>query len=158
MNAQQVVPDIIFANWGLDPLVELDMIEPLDDLIAKHQYDINQLDPSLVASIRAMDKEKGELWVSRYNTVRTGFAIPRKCSTIRDRISCRSNDVGRSNRVGEANDRERDGIQYRGLEMGPGLASSEVTVPLSQLAVNLTDPETGRCSLRKNLPSRNIWS
>ncbi|WP_338125142.1 hypothetical protein [Paenibacillus dendritiformis] len=44
---------------------------------------------------------------------------------------------------------ERDGISYRGLEMGPGMASGEVTVPLQQLAVNLTDPDTGEVLIDK---------
>ncbi|MCE5172807.1 extracellular solute-binding protein [Paenibacillus profundus] len=145
LNAQQVVPDIIFANWGLDPLVELDMIEPLDDLIAKHQYDINQLDPSLVASIRAMDKEgKGRImgvpiqyspygiWYNKEVFDKFGIEYPAAQMTWDEVIELAKQMTA-----------ERDGVQYRGLEMGPGLASSEVTVPLSQLAVNLTDPETG---------------
>lgn len=37
----------------------------------------------------------------------------------------------------------KDGIQYRGLEMGPGFTGTEALVPLMQLTVNLTDPETG---------------
>lgn len=38
---------------------------------------------------------------------------------------------------------ERDGVQYRGIEMGPGFTSHEATFPLKEFGINLTDPETG---------------
>ena len=44
---------------------------------------------------------------------------------------------------------ERDGIQYHGLEMGPGFAGTEALVPLKQLNVYLTDLETGEVLITK---------
>lgn len=145
LNAQQIVPDIIFANWGLDPLYELDMIEPLDDLIAKHQFDIHALDDSLVASIQAMDKDgQGRImgipiqyspygiWYNKEVFDKFGLEYPTERMTWDEVIEMAKQMTA-----------ERDGIPYRGLEMGPGMASGEVTVPLQQLAVNLTDPDTG---------------
>lgn len=151
LNAQQIVPDIIFANWGLDPLYELDMIEPLDALIAKHQFDVQTLDDSLVASIRAMDKDgQGRMmgipiqyspygiWYNKEVFDKFGLEYPTERMTWDEVIEMAKQMTA-----------ERDGIQYRGLEMGPGMASGEVTVPLQQLAVNLTDPDTGEVLIDK---------
>lgn len=151
LNAQQIVPDIIFANWGLDPLYELDMIEPLDDLIAKHQFDIHALDDSLVASIQAMDKDgQGRImgipiqyspygiWYNKEVFDKFGLEYPTERMTWDEVIEMAKQMTA-----------ERDGIPYRGLEMGPGMASGEVTVPLQQLAVNLTDPDTGEVLIDK---------
>jgi len=44
---------------------------------------------------------------------------------------------------------ERDGIQYRGLEMGPGFSGYEALVPLLELNTNLTDPKTGEVLIDK---------
>ncbi|GIO33908.1 MULTISPECIES: ABC transporter substrate-binding protein [Paenibacillus] len=151
LNAQKIVPDIIFANWGLDALYELDMIEPLDDLIQKHQFDLDTLDPSLLASIRSMDRTgKGRIlgfpiqyspygiWYNKDVFDKFGIEYPAERLTW-DEVA----------ELAKQMTAERDGVQYRGLEMGPGLASGEVTVPLSQLAVNLTDPDTGEVLIDK---------
>lgn len=151
LNAQKIVPDIIFANWGLDALYELDMIEPLDDLIQKHQFDLKALDPSLVASIRAMDRTgQGRIlgfpiqyspygiWYNKEVFDKFGIEYPTERLTWDEVVELAKQMTA-----------ERDGVQYRGLEMGPGLASGEVTVPLSQLAVNLTDPDTGEVLIDK---------
>ncbi|WP_195573036.1 ABC transporter substrate-binding protein [Paenibacillus sp. 1001270B_150601_E10] len=151
LNAQKVVPDIIFANWGLDALFELDMIEPLDELIGKHQFDLNTLDPSLVASMRALDKTgQGRvlgfpiqyspygIWYNKEVFDKFGIEYPTEQLTWDEVVELAKQMTA-----------ERDGVQYRGLEMGPGLASGEVTIPLSQLAVNLTDPDTGEVLIDK---------
>lgn len=151
LNAQKIVPDIIFANWGLDALNELGMIEPLDDLIQKHQFDLNTLDPSLLASIRAMDRTgNGQIlgfpiqyspygiWYNKEVFDKFGIEYPTERLTWDEVVELAKQMTA-----------ERDGVQYRGLEMGPGLASGEVTVPLSQLAVNLTDPDTGEVLIDK---------
>lgn len=151
LNAQKIVPDIIFANWGLDPLFELDMIEPLDDMIAKHPFDLNTLDASLVATMRALDKEgQGRIlgfpiqyspygiWYNKEVFDKFGVEYPTERLTWDEVVELAKQMTA-----------ERDGIQYRGLEMGPGLASGEVTIPLSQLAVNLTDPDTGEVLIDK---------
>ncbi|WP_260981967.1 hypothetical protein [Paenibacillus sp. 32O-W] len=57
LNAKKIVPDLIFANWGIEPLMELEMIEPLDALAEQYEFDLDRLDPSIIALYRAWDKE-----------------------------------------------------------------------------------------------------
>ncbi len=57
MNANGVIPDMIFANWGIDPLVELDMLEPVDEFVKKYDVDVNEFNQSVIATYRGMDPE-----------------------------------------------------------------------------------------------------
>lgn len=149
LNAKQIVPDIIFANWGLDPLQELDMIEPLDELVETHGFDLSGIDPSIIAYLRLMDSEgrligmptSGDNFTMFYNKEvfdLFGVPYPTEDMTWDDMVDLARKLTG-----------ERDGIQYRGLEMGPGFAGFEALVPLKQLNVNLTDPVTGEVLITK---------
>ncbi|MFE0556555.1 ABC transporter substrate-binding protein [Paenibacillus sp. NPDC058910] len=149
LNAKQIVPDIIFANWGIDALQELDMIEPLDDLIESHQFDFSGIDPSIIAYWRLVDSEGRLLGMPTASDNYTmfynkevfdlfGVTYPTGDLTWDDMVDLAKKLTG-----------ERDGIQYHGLEMGPGFAGTEALVPLKQLNVNLTDPETGEVLITK---------
>lgn len=149
LNAKQIVPDIIFANWGIDALQELDMIEPLDDLIESHQFDLSDIDPSIIAYWRLVDSEgrllgmptASDNYALFYNKEvfdLFGVSYPTEDLTWDAVVDLAKKLTG-----------ERDGIQYHGLEMGPGFAGTEALVPLKQLNVNLTDPETGEVLITK---------
>lgn len=159
LNANNVIPDIILAEHGTTPLVELDMIQPLDELIEKHQFDLTKVFPSAIEFIRAQDLEgrllglpvSGETHALYYNKeVFDLFGVPYP-----------SNDLTWNEIVDLARKMtaEREGQQYRGLEMGKASSmGADSLIPLEQLAVNLTDPRQGRCYLLRNQPYRNIWS
>lgn len=143
LNAKKIVPDLIFANWGIEPLMELEMIEPLDALAEQYKFDLDRLDPSIIALYRAWDKEgrligmptSADNYALFYNKEvfdLFGVSYPTDDMTWNDVLDL----AKRLTAV-------KDGIQYRGLEMGPGFTGTEALVPLMQLTVNLTDPETG---------------
>ncbi|MGE7827571.1 ABC transporter substrate-binding protein [Paenibacillus sp. NPDC093718] len=149
LNAKQIVPDIIFANWGIDALRELDMIEPLDGLIESHEFDLSGIDPSIIAYWRLVDSEgrllgmptASDNYALFYNKEvfdLFGVPYPTEDLTWDAVVDLAKKLTG-----------ERDGIQYHGLEMGPGFAGTEALVPLKQLNVNLTDPETGEVLITK---------
>ncbi|MCT1398519.1 extracellular solute-binding protein [Paenibacillus sp. p3-SID867] len=149
LNAKQIVPDIIFANWGIDALRELDMIEPLDGLIESHEFDLSGIDPSIIAYWRLVDSEgrllgmptASDNYALFYNKEvfdLFGVPYPTEDLTWDAMVDLAKKLTG-----------ERDGIQYHGLEMGPGFAGTEALVPLKQLNVNLTDPETGEVLITK---------
>lgn len=149
LNAKQIVPDIIFANWGIDALQELDMIEPLDGLVESHEFDLSGIDPSIIAYWRLVDSEgrllgmptASDNYALFYNKEvfdLFGVPYPTEDLTWDAMVDLAKKLTG-----------ERDGIQYHGLEMGPGFAGTEALVPLKQLNVNLTDPETGEVLITK---------
>lgn len=149
LNAKQIVPDVMYANWGIDALQELDMIEPLDELIEKYQFDLSGIDPSIIAYWRLVDSEgrllgmptASDNYAMYYNKeVFDLFGVPYPTGDLTwdDMVDLAKKLTG-----------ERDGIQYHELEMGPGFAGTEATVPLKQLNVNLTDPETGEVLITK---------
>ncbi|WP_152395215.1 ABC transporter substrate-binding protein [Paenibacillus guangzhouensis] len=149
LNAKQIVPDIIFANWGIEPLEELGMIEPLDDLMAKHNFDESAIDPSILAYWRAVNPEgkltgmpsSSDNYTMYYNKEvfdLFGVPYPSENMTWEEMVDLAKQLTG-----------ERDGIQYRGLEMGPGFSGYEALVPLLELNTNLTDPKTGEVLIDK---------
>ncbi|GIN72508.1 hypothetical protein J14TS2_29830 [Bacillus sp. J14TS2] len=147
MNAKGIVPDIIFANWGIDPLVELDMLEPVDEFVQKYDVDLDAFDDSVIATYRAMDPE-GEGRLIGMPTVvdRLGLFYNKE---IFDLFGEPYPDPEKPMTWAEVHDLaakltgERNGVQYRGLEMGSGLTTYEATVPLKEFGINWTDPETG---------------
>lgn len=145
MNAQGIIPDIILAQWGGDPLYELDMFEPLDEYVQKYSVDLEEFDDSVMAVYRAMDPEgKGRL-VGLSTLVDTAGLFYNK--EIFDAFGVPYPDPEKPMTWAEVRDLaakmtgERNGVMYRGLELGAGI--KEAHLPLKQFGVNLTDPETG---------------
>ncbi|MCQ6563922.1 ABC transporter substrate-binding protein [Paenibacillus mendelii] len=137
LHAQNIVPDIVVTGWGFSQY-EKESSEPLDDLINKHQFDLEALNSSLVAAERASDKENrlmslpnsNDVVVMYYNKTvfdKFGVSYPTDNMTWDDVIDAAKQMTA-----------ERDGVKYRGLEM-----RSEIGFGLQQFGVNLTDPATG---------------
>ncbi|MFS0613079.1 ABC transporter substrate-binding protein [Lederbergia ruris] len=151
MNAKGIVPDIIFANWGIEPLVELDMLEPVDEFVQKYDVDLEAFDQSVIASYRAMDPDGEGRLIGMPTFVDTLGLFFNK--DIFDLFGVSYPDPEKPMTWAEVRDLaakmtgERNGVQYRGLEMGEGLTSFEATVPLKEFEMNWTDPETGEVIL-----------
>ncbi|GGD66271.1 ABC transporter substrate-binding protein [Paenibacillus nasutitermitis] len=145
-------PDIIIGNHGFKPLFDLDVVEPLDELMKINQFDESILDPSLVAYLRAQDPE-GRLMgfpdgqggqVLFYNKeifdlFGVPYPDPDKSMTWDELLSLAAKMTA-----------ERDGKKYVGLEFGWGSMDSDATVALNELALNKTDPDTGEVLITKD--------
>ncbi|MBO0993193.1 ABC transporter substrate-binding protein [Bacillus sp. SD088] len=150
LNAKKIIPDVILANWGIEPLKQLDMIQPIDQLIEKHQFDLDTLFPSAVAGARSLGSEgqmpgmpiSGGGYALYYNKEvfdLFGESYPSDNITWDEVV-----ELARKLTA------ERNGNQYRGLEMGSVPAASfDTLVPLLEFAVNLTDPKTGEVRITK---------
>ena len=143
--ASNTLPDIFIGS--IEPLQELDVIEPLDDLIEKHNFDLTALEPSLVEYIRAQDPQRrllgfpdGTSYAATYfnKEIFDLFGVPYlnedKQYTWYELLDIARQMTG-----------ERNGVQYVGIQIGWGSTPTwwEILHPLMQFAVNATDPETG---------------
>lgn len=147
LNANNVVPDIINAVevglGGLKHLKELDMIEPLDDLIAQMDFDLDRINPAIIKNIRALD-HSGKIiglptnarhYALFYNKEifdLFGEEYPEEQLTWEEVLELATRLTG-----------ERNGQQYIGLELGGSSKSEDTLAPLLEFGINLTDPETG---------------
>ncbi|MBP1916945.1 ABC transporter substrate-binding protein [Lederbergia galactosidilytica] len=145
MNAQGTIPDIILAQWGIDPLYELEMFEPVDDYVEKYGVDISEFDESVIATYRAMDPEgKGQL-IGLPTLVDTAGLFYNK--EIFDIFGVPYPDPERPMTWEEVRELaakmtgQRNGVDYRGFELGLGI--KDASLPLKEFGINLTDPETG---------------
>lgn len=147
MNANEITPDIMFANWGIDDLVELGMLEPIDDYVEKYGVDLSEFDESVIATYRAMDPDGEGQLIGLPTFVDTVGLFYNK--EIFDLFGVSYPDPENPMTWSEVLDlavqmtEERNGVQYYGLEMGAGLTTEEATFPLREFGINLTDPDTG---------------
>ncbi|MBO0991504.1 ABC transporter substrate-binding protein [Bacillus sp. SD088] len=143
LNAKNMTPDLIHSNLGLAPLEGLDMIQPLDDLIEQYNFDLDSFLPSVVETIRSADSEgrilglptNGRTYALFYNKDifdLFGVPYPEGQLTWTEVLDLSKKMNG-----------ERNGQQYRGLELGQANTGNDTLTPLLELGVNLTDPETG---------------
>lgn len=140
-NASQIVPDIVLAFTGQAPLEELEMVFPLDEMIKEYGVDLSTIDPAIIAQVRSRDKqgrligipqEMGVIGLHYNKEIFDLFGVeyPTDHMTWDEAIELAGQLTA-----------ERNGVQYRGLEMG------SYTFPLKQLSVTLTDPKTGNVQL-----------
>ncbi|NIK75353.1 multiple sugar transport system substrate-binding protein [Paenibacillus castaneae] len=151
MNAKGIVPDIIFAGFGIDPLVELEMYEPLDEYVQKYGVNVDQFNKAVIATYRGMDPDKKQGLIGLPTFVDTvgliynkevfdKFGVPYPTGQLTwDEVA----DLAVKMTA------KRDGIQYRGLELGAGFTGGEALKPLQEFEINWTDPETGEVLIDK---------
>lgn len=138
--AKGIYPDILFEVSHED-LEYLDLQYDLDELIEKHAYDVDHIQPVFLDSIRAKDKD-GRLLGFPYEVIyralfynkdifeKFGQEYPSDDMSWEEAIALGKKLTG-----------EIDGVNYRGLDIG------NPDIPLTQLSVNKTDPETGEVLL-----------
>lgn len=146
--AAKTVPDIIFANYGLEPLEELDTLMSIEDLMKKHNFSGSQINPHQLAYVRSLDTKgrlvglpDGEgfpqLFYNKevFDLFGVPYPDPKKPMTWDEVLDL-------SKRMTAT----RDGKTYIGLEM----PSTMLYAPLNEYAVNATDPDTGELRLTKD--------
>lgn len=146
LSANNIVPDIMLlgSNELMDDYIQ-EFIEPLDDLVEKHNFDLNKINPSLIASIRSMDAEgrlisfpnSNDVTVLYYNKEifdKFGVDYPTDGMTWEEIIDLAKQVTS-----------ERDGVEYRGLD----IRDAGMFI-LNQRGINLTDPETGEVLIENN--------
>lgn len=151
-SAENIVPDIIVmgSNELTDDYMS-SIIQPLDDLVEKHDFDLGIINPAIIDSIRATSKDGDLLSIPNSNDTNVlyynkdvfdkfGVEYPSDDLTWEDAIELAKKLSG-----------ERDGIEYRGLDI-----RGAERHPLEQRSVNLTDPETGEVLLAKE-PAVKLW-
>lgn len=140
--ADGLSPDIFF-EVSQENMEHFKLDYDLDELIEKHQYDVSHIDPVYLEALRAKDPERRLLgipyevvnWVLFYNKdIFDSFGVdyPSDDMTWNEAVDLAKKLTG-----------ERDGVHYRGLDLGP------VHAPLAQFSVNKTDPETGEVLLQE---------
>ncbi|WP_018757486.1 ABC transporter substrate-binding protein [Paenibacillus terrigena] len=148
LNAQKIVPDLIWGDGdAIEATTELDMIEPLDELVKANNFDLSTIEPSIIATYRAMNPNGSLIGMPTFSDNFTlyynkdvfdkfGIPYPKENLTWDDIVDLSKKLTG-----------ERDGMQYHGFEFG---AYGEALVPLKQFSVNLTDPDTGEVLIDKS--------
>lgn len=136
-------PDIIIG--GYSPIEELNVGYPLDDLITRHNFDLDRFDPSLLSFMRSLDDEARvvgfpdgtSFWGLYYNKdvfdkLGKPYPDPDTPMTWQELL-----ELAKEMTV------EQDGVQYYGLPESPEVA-------LGQFAIPKTDPDTGEVLVEKN--------
>ncbi|MFC0396142.1 ABC transporter substrate-binding protein [Paenibacillus mendelii] len=150
--ASGVEPDIIIGNHGFRPLFDLEVVEPLDELMTVNNFDESILDASLVAYLRAQDPEgrmmgfpDGQggqvLFYNKeiFDLFGVPYPDPEKSLTWDELLDLAAKMTA-----------ERDGKKYVGLEFGYGSMDGDATIPLNEMGLNKTDPETGEVLITKD--------
>lgn len=138
--AQGIVPDILF-EVSTENLDYLDLAYNLDEMIEKYGYDTSHINPVFLDAMRGSDSQ-GRLLGIPYEV------IYRVLFYNKDIFDLFGQDYPSNNmtwsealELGRKMTGERNGVQYRGLDF------ANPYVPLQQIPVNLTDPETGEVNL-----------
>lgn len=134
-------PDIFFEVSQRD-LEYFELEYDLDEMVDKHNYDLSHINPVFLDALRARDFEEQRLLGMPYEAIYHvlfynkeifdlfGEDYPTAGMTWDDALELARSVSG-----------ERDGVEYRGLDL------SNTSIPLLQLSVNKTDPETGEVML-----------
>lgn len=150
LNASGVIPDIIYSSKGIDGLRELGMVEPIDDLMKIYEMDETSINPSVVSLIRSYDDKGSMVGVPTFSDTLTlfynkeifdmfGVPYPTDHMTWDETFELAKKLTG-----------ERNGVTYRGLEMGnTNSVTSEALLPLQEIITNVVDPETDEVLLTK---------
>lgn len=141
--AADEAPDIIIGDYA--PIEELGIGNPLDDLIARHNFDLDRIDPSLLSFMRSLDDE-GRVVGFPDGTSFWGLYYNKE---VFDRLGKDYPDPSTPMTWHELMDLAREMTVEVGGEQYYGLADSP-SVALGQFATQLTDPETGEVLIEKN--------
>src|SRR5699024_2834972 len=141
--AAKLNPDIIIGDYS--PIEELNVGYPLDDLITKHNFDLDRFDPSLLSFMRSLDDEGRvvgfpdgtSFWGLYYNKdvfdkLGKSYPDPDTPMTWHELL-----ELAKEMTV------EQDGVQYYGLPESPEVA-------LTQFAIPKTDPDSGEVLIEEN--------
>lgn len=144
--AGDIVPDI-FNTGSVDMLREYDAIIPMDELAAKHNFDTDIIQPSLVAFLESFDDDQriigipdGASYFALYYNKEVfdmfgeDYPNPNEPMTW-DEVLNLARDMTA----------ERNNVRYIGLEFH----GNDMTAPINQFAINLTDPDTGDVLVRE---------
>lgn len=134
--ASNVYPDIVVTGI-YSTYYDLDMITPIEDLVAKSNFDLSYIAPSLIADIKSRDPEGrliafpdgtayGALYYNKevFDLFGVPYPDPNTAMTWEETIELAKQLTG-----------QRNGKNYVGLEV--------TTQPMSEIVQNVTDPETG---------------
>ncbi len=150
LYANNVVPDILLAYSGQQPLIDLDMVYPLEEMVEKYGFDLNRFNQGLLAELRSRDAQgrligfpdSADLFGLYYNKeVFDLFGLPYPTADMNwDQIL----DLAAKMTT------ERGGIKYKGLEFSANDRGYEALVPLLQLSPAMTNPDTGEVLIDKD--------
>ncbi|GIN71207.1 bicyclomycin resistance protein [Bacillus sp. J14TS2] len=148
--AAGVKPDIIIGP--IEPLKELEVIEPLDELIERHNFDLDSLNPALMKTARSLtaegkivgfpdNKTFSALYYNKnvFDLFGVSYPDPDAPMTWQEVIDLAAKMTG-----------ERNGMEYIGMTHGPFAGFGPGNWPFSELATNMTDPETGEVDIQDN--------
>ncbi|MFC7680450.1 ABC transporter substrate-binding protein [Paenibacillus sp. GCM10028914] len=151
LNASGVIPDIIYTSIGIAGLQELDMVEPIDDYMKIYEMDTSKIDQSVISLLRSYDDKGSMIGVPTFADTFTlfynkeifdlfGVNYPTDHMTWDETIELAKKLTG-----------ERNGVQYRGLELGyRNSTTNDTLAPLKELTSNFVDPETDEVILTKD--------
>ena len=129
-------PDIFF-EVSVDDMIYLDIDYDLDELIEKFGYDTSHINPVYLDSLRAKDPQ-GRLLGLPYEIINYVLIYNKDIFDLfGEEYPTPGMTWAEALEKGRRMTGERNGIYYRGIDL------ANPYVPLMQLAVNLTDPETG---------------
>ncbi|MCJ7840614.1 extracellular solute-binding protein [Lederbergia sp. NSJ-179] len=139
INAKGIIPDIILASSGFDVVEDLDMVQPLDEMVEEHNVDLSKIDPSVLSLYKLWGNGKlvaipstVDNFVMFYNKqifdlFGVPYPDPEQPMTWQQVVDLSRQLTG-----------SRNGVDYVGFELMYGN-----TVPLKEFALNYTNPETG---------------
>lgn len=138
--ADGIEPDI-FNTGNVSLLQEYDAVITIDELIERHNFDTSVIQPSLVSFLRSFDESQEMIGVPDggsyyalffneeiFDIFGVPYPDPEKPMTWKETLELSKKLTG-----------ERNGIDYIGLEFN----GNDMSAPINQFGVNMTDPETG---------------
>lgn len=144
--AEDIVPDI-FISGSVDMLREYDAIIPVDELMEKHDFDPEVIQPSLVQYLESFDDQQRmigfpdgvayfALFYNKevFDMFGEPYPDPEEPMTWDEVL-----DLSRRMTA------ERNDVNYIGLEFH----GNDMSAPINQFAVNYTDPESGEVLLQE---------
>ncbi|MGV2805514.1 extracellular solute-binding protein, partial [Clostridium perfringens] len=150
LNASVVVPYIIYSSKGIDGLKELDMVEPIDDLMKIYEMDENSINPSVISLLRSYDDKGSMVGVPTFADTITLFYNKEIFDMFGVRYPTDHMTWDETFELAKKLTGERNGVNYRGLEMGfTNSLTSEALAPLKEIITNVVDPETDEVLLTK---------
>ena len=146
--ANNVEFDIILSS-NIPMMEDYELVYPLDDLVEKYGFELTGLNPGLVNFVRSKGSDNslvgfpdGTAFAGLFynKDVFDEFGVPYPdpdvAMTWEETFALAAKMTG-----------TRDGVDYVGLEFDP--TTSTRLIPLTQLGLNMTDPETGEVLLTK---------
>ncbi|WP_152395203.1 ABC transporter substrate-binding protein [Paenibacillus guangzhouensis] len=149
--ASGINPDIIFPNYGISHVESLDIIHPLDDLAKSNNFDVDTLNPGLVSYIRSLDSEGRLIGIPDGTGYTSLFYNKEIFDLFGEPYPTEKMTWDQAFDLARKMTGQRNGVSYLGLELGGrGNVGDGAAVPLKELAVNRTDPNTGEVLITKD--------